>query len=217
MKIKIWCNSTESVPAVYLHSFTGNGEDVWKACMELQMHPFNLVVIYDADFDSLLTPWPAEGIRKGQPPFGGKADMHLKEIIDTVIPQAEAHFPAPPAYSAMAGYSLAGLFTLWSAWHTDRFKRLACVSGSLWYPGFVAYINSNPMPSHPECIYFSLGDKESKTRHPLMSTVDACTREAVGTISSLGIRTTFESNPGNHFTSPALRTAKAIRWMLADQ
>ena len=73
------------------------------------------------------------------------------------------------------------------------------------------------MPSHPECIYFSLGDKESKTRHPLMSTVDACTREAVGTISSLGIRTTFESNPGNHFTSPALRTAKAIRWMLADQ
>ena len=63
----------------------------------------------------------------------------------------------------------------------------------------------------------TLGDKESKTRHPLMSTVDACTREAVGTISSLGIRTTFESNPGNHFTAPALRTAKAIRWMLADQ
>lgn len=216
MKIKIWNNTTESVPTVYIHSFTGNGEDVWEACTQLQTPPFNLVSIYDFDFDNSLTPWPAEGVRKGQPPFRGKADAHLKAIIDTVIPQAESQLPAPPAYSAMAGYSLAGLFTLWSAWHTDRFRRLACVSGSLWYPDFIAYIKSHPMFSKPECIYFSLGDKESKTRHPLMSTVDDCTREAVGTIISLGIRTTFESNPGNHFTAPALRMAKAIKWMLAD-
>ena len=43
----------------------------------------------------------------------------------------------------IAGYSLAGLFALWAAWNSGYFRRVASVSGSLWYPGFTDYIRNN--------------------------------------------------------------------------
>lgn len=68
MEIKIWNDCTHSVPTVYTHAFTGDGEDVWKACHEEGCPPFNLAVIHHFDFDNDLTPWPASNVRKGAPP-----------------------------------------------------------------------------------------------------------------------------------------------------
>ena len=97
---------------------------------------------------------------------------------------------------------------------------MASVSGSLWYPGFTDYIRDNaPKAGLREGTslgkaYFSLGDRESRTRHPLMSRVDACTAEVVERVRSYGIETTFEWNPGNHFDHPELRMARALAWLL---
>lgn len=120
----------------------------------------------------------------------------------------------------IAGYSIAGLFALWAAWNSGYFRRVASVSGSLWYPGFTDYIRNNEPKSGcgeksgPEKAYFSLGDRESRTRHPLMSRVDACTAEVVERVRSYGIETTFEWNPGNHFDHPEQRMARALAWLL---
>lgn len=214
MEIKIWNNNKQSVPTVYIHSFVGNGEDVWKACQDLHCPPFNLVSIYDFDFDGDLTPWVAENIRKGQPAFRGNAPTHLTELTNEIIPNVESQLPNPSFYQAMAGYSLAGLFTLWSIWNTDIFNRLACISSSFWYPNFVEFIENEAPIHHPECIYFSLGDKECKTKHPLMKQVEERTQTIVKHIESLTIPTLFEMNPGNHFTDSDKRTAKGIKWML---
>ena len=211
---KIWNDNKESVPTVYIHSFIGNGEDVWKAAHEIGCPPFNLVSIYDFNGDSDLSPWEAENIWKGQPPFQGEAERHLKEITERVVPEVETLLPAPSAYVAMAGYSLAGLFTFWSCWHTTSFKRIACISSSFWYPDFVGYIQTNEMMNIPESIYFSLGDKESKTKHPLMKQVKGRTQDVHSFIESRGIPTTFEMNPGNHFTDSDKRTARGIQWIL---
>ena len=99
-------------------------------------------------------------------------------------------------------------------------SRVASVSGSLWYPGFTDYIRNNAPKSGCgeksglEKAYFSLGDRESRTRHPLMSRVDACTVEVVERFKSYGIETAFEWNPGNHFDHPELRMARALAWLL---
>ena len=217
MEIKIWSNHQESVPTIYIHSFVGNGEDVWNACQAMGCPPFNLVSIHKGNFDDELSPWPAEGVWKGQAPFGGKAEEHLKEVIDEVLPKVESELPAPSRYVAMVGYSLAGLFTLWSTYHTDRFKRIGCVSSSFWYPSFIPFIKKNQMKRQPDCIYFSLGDKESKSKHPLMKQVNERTQEVVNWIRETGIPTVFEMNPGNHFTEPEVRTAKAIKWLLEQE
>ena len=65
-----------------------------------------------------------------------------------------------------------------------------------------------------EAIYFSLGNKEGKTKHPLMKHVEENTQEAYDYIQSLNIWSTFEMNPGNHFKDADKRTARSILWLL---
>ena len=213
-KIRVWSGGEGELPTVYIHSVAGDGHNVWEACGRIGCPDFNLVSIHDFDFEGELTPWPAPGVRKGQSPFKGAAEEHLADLVGRIIPEAEASLPGKPRYRALAGYSLAGLFAFWSAWRTDRFARLACGSASFWYPGFIEYVTSRPMVRHPEFIALSLGDKESGTRHPVMSQVGECTDRILGLLDELGVPHSFEINPGNHFTDPDLRLAKVIKRML---
>lgn len=272
MNFTIWKDKkgyqTDVIPIVYLHSFRGNGEDVWNACHGLKDCPPMVLVSVNnpgTGLDDELSPWPADGVWKGQAPYKGLAAEHLRWMMEECVPQVEAEVSrfirdtqgsqangdsstrtsdvnaggmgkADNAGKAertnaadgttarflpvIAGYSLAGLFALWAAWNSGYFRRVASVSGSLWYPGFTDYIRNNAPKSGcgentgPEKAYFSLGDREGRTRHPLMSRVDACTAEVVERVRSYGIKTTFEWNPGNHFDHPELRMARALAWLL---
>lgn len=73
---------------------------------------------------------------------------------------------------------------------------------------------SDPSPE-AERIYLSLGDQESRTRNRVMSTVGDRITEYADLLTSQGIVTTLEWNPGNHFQDADLRTAKAFLWCLA--
>lgn len=255
MEYTLWYDEmtagTEKLPVVYLHSFRGDGEDVWKACREAGCPPFALVSVNNpgTGFDDELSPWPAEGVWKRQAPYKGLASEHLGWLTEQCIPEVEARIaatpatgPAPSATTAtlpaglpggtapegnlqrqnrplqflpiIAGYSLAGLFALWAAWNSDCFHRVASVSGSMWYPGFREYIRNNSPRPVIERAYFSLGDKESRTRHPLMGQVDACTSDIVEAVRSRCPDTVFQWNPGNHFDRPDYRMARAIAWLL---
>jgi len=213
-KIRIWCGGEAPLPTVYIHSVAGDGHNVWESCRRIGCPDFNLVSVYGFDFEGDLTPWTAPGVRKSQPPFKGNAEHHLADLLGRIVPYTEAQLPAKPLYSALAGYSLAGLFALWSIWKTDRFARIACGSASFWYPGFIEYAVSHPMISRPDFVSLSLGDNESNTRHPVMSRVGECTDKVLELLAESAIPHCFEINPGNHFTDPDLRLAKATSRML---
>ena len=66
------------------------------------------------------------------------------------------------------------------------------------------------MLSKPDRIYISLGDKEKKTRHPLLKTVQDNTEAIVNHYRQLGMDVTFEINPVNHFEDVDYRSAKGI-------
>ena len=56
---------TDVIPIVYLHSFRGNGEDVWNACHGLKDCPPMVLVSVNnpgTGLDDELSPWPAEGV-----------------------------------------------------------------------------------------------------------------------------------------------------------
>ena len=88
------------------------------------------------------------------------------------------------------------------------------MSGSLWFPGMKEYIFSHEPKSRPEHMYFSLGDKESKTRNSVLRSVRQNTEEIQAFYQSRGIDTVFELNPGNHYNHAAERTAAGIVWLL---
>ena len=142
------------------------------------------------------------------------ADDYLRLLVEEIIPRAEKELAGPPAWRGIAGYSLAGLFALYSIYRTDLFSRVGCMSGSLWFPGFKEYVFSHEPKCRPDCIYFSLGDKESKTRNPVLRSVRQNTEEIQAFYQDKGIDTVFQLNPGNHYDRAAERTAAGMVWLL---
>ena len=128
---------------------------------------------------------------------------------------AEREYPGKLSWRGIAGYSLAGLFALYAIYQTDLFSRVGSMSGSLWFPGMKEYIFSHEPKRRPDCIYFSLGDKESKTRNPVLRSVRLNTEETQAFYQGKGIDTVFQLNPGNHYNHAIERTAAGLCWLLS--
>ena len=140
-----------------------------------------------------------------------------KACCRKTLSQAEAELAGAGlgvAWRGIAGYSLAGLFALWSTWQTDAFLRVASASGSLWYEGWLGFAQGQEPAAWPERAYLSLGSKEHKTPNRLMRNVRTATEQTRDLLCSHGVECTFELNPGNHFQDPDLRMARGIRWIL---
>lgn len=115
----------------------------------------------------------------------------------------------------IAGYSLAGLFSLWCMYETDIFSGAVSCSGSFWYPHFQDFVANNELKSKGS-IYLSLGTKEEKSGNQQMRTVGDATRAIFDTLKvSQENEVVLEWNPGNHFTEVEQRVAKGLAWTIA--
>lgn len=213
-QITVHSNHTDSAPVIYLPVVVGDGSEVYERCRELNCPPFTLVAIGGLNWNRELSPWECDGTVRDAEPFGGQAADFLDELLNRIIPEVESSLPYPPAWRGIAGYSLAGLFSLWALWQTDAFDRAASASGSLWFPGFIDYAQKNTMAATPVAVYLSLGKKETKTPNRMMRHVLDDTHAMEKLLSNRGILTTFELNPGNHFAQTDLRMARGIHWIL---
>ena len=94
----------------------------------------------------------------------------------------------------------------------DGFDAVVAASPSVWYPGWTAYAQTHRFQAR--AAYLSLGDKEAKTRNPLMRAVDTALLMQRGALDAQNIPNELEWNPGNHFVDAALRTAKGHAAMI---
>ena len=207
--------STESgAPIIYLNTFSDEGQKVYEAAQAAACPPFALVAISDLDWNHNMVPWDSPPAFKNAEPCTGGADDYLRLLTEEIIPMAEKEITGAPSWRGIVGYSLAGLFALYAIYRTDLFSRVGSMSGSLWFPGIKDYIFSHEPKRQPDHMYFSLGDKESKTRNSILRSVRQNTEEIQAFYQSRGIDTVFELNPGNHYNHAAERTAAGIVWLL---
>lgn len=174
---------------------------------------FTLVAFLIENWNTELSPWQAPAVF-GSEPFGSGAAQTLSFITDSLLPEIDSIYPLTDKHYYLGGYSLAGLFALWSAYQTDRFMGIAAVSPSVWFPGWKDYIGSHSI-STPQ-IYLSLGKKEEKTRNSVMAAVGdniRCQHELLCNADNVEM-CTLEWNEGNHFADSELRTAKGFAWLL---
>ena len=144
----------------------------------------------------------------------GRGRQWLPLLTGEVVPQVERLLDAPPAWRCLAGYSLAGLFAVWTAFQTDLFTRILSASGSMWYPGWLEYARQHETAVPLQGVYLSVGDKESTSRNAVLQTVGERTQALADLLASRGVNVKFELNPGNHFKNPPLRVVKGIKWLL---
>lgn len=171
---------------------------------------FCLAAIKVDDWNEDLSPWKAP-VAFGDGEFGGKAEETLKKLEGIIKREILNGRNISEVNLYIGGYSLSGLFALWSVYQTDIFKGVAAVSASVWFPGFYEYITEKNILVNS--VYISLGKKEEKTRNKLMASVGNVTRDIYELLSSK-VDITFEWNEGNHFNEPDRRMAKGFAWLL---
>ena len=159
-----------------------------------------------------MAPWDGPAAFKNGESFTGGADDYLRLLTEEIIPTAEKEINGVPFWRGIAGYSLAGLFALYAIYRTDLFSRIGSMSGSLWFPSMKKYIFSHEPKHWPDCMYFSLGDKESKTRNPILRSVRQNTEDIQSFFQDKGIDTGVSVEPweplqsccGSHRCRPLL-------------
>ena len=162
------------------------------------------------DWNSELSPWEAPPVF-GKQSFGSGAADTLGFIETKLIPEIISRFELPENIPiVIGGYSLAGLFALWSVYNSERFSAAAAASPSVWFPKWDDYMRTH-MPK-ADCVYLSLGNKEEKTKNKVMAAVGERIREQYELLKDRAC--TLELNVGNHFKEPDIRTAKAFAWCM---
>jgi len=172
--------------------------------------PFLMASFSVSDWSGEFSPW--EFTEDNGRFYAGNADKTLKFVKKSLVPELSSRFELC-GETYIAGYSLAGLCALYGCCGGD-FTGGACCSGSVWYPGWMEYAEGH-IPSGK--IYLSLGAKEERTRHPLMSRVGECMRQMQALLFENGIETELFMEPGNHFNDVPGRMARAIAWLLSPE
>ena len=213
--ISVYSCAELEAPVIYLNAYSSEGQRVYEIAQAAGCPPFTLVAISDLDWNHDMAPWDSPPTFKNADPCTGGADDYLRLLIDEIIPTAEREISGVPRWRGIAGYSLAGLFALYAIYQTDLFSRVGSMSGSLWFPGMKEYIFSHEPKRWPDCMYFSLGDKESKTRNQVLRNVRQNTEEIHAFYRGKGIDTAFQLNPGNHYNQAVERTVDGLCWLLS--
>ena len=186
------------------------------------------------------SPWCAPRVFAKGPNFGDGAQKTLDILINQVVLWAESDLTEPPAYRALVGYSLAGLFSLWAGVSPQlsdaaapqvargvargsqldapatTFQRIGAVSGSFWFPDLRDYVDQQLSGgvvglTHA---YLSLGDREARTPNPQIMHVRENAELLASKLQNAGITSTFELNRGNHFQNVEGRMQKALNWLV---
>lgn len=200
----------KQVPILIHNSFNDDGKDLWSECENINCTNFILVNISGINWNDEMTPWECQPLYKGDSKCGGEADKYILELTDIIIPEIEKTINYKPLYYGIVGYSLGGLFAIYSLYKTNMFERVASVSGSLWYPNILSYIKSNSM-NIPKKIYLSLGDTEKNSKTEMLKVVQDNAEEIFEFYKSLGIDIFYELNNGGHFKDVNLRIVKGIK------
>lgn len=80
---------------------------------------FQMIAVKVDDWNLDLSPWRSPAVF-GKEDFGGGAASLLEEILRLCSDESKTYY--------LGGYSLAGLFSLWASYQTDRFAGIAAAS-----------------------------------------------------------------------------------------
>ncbi len=158
------------------------------------------------DWNTEMSPWKADPVF-GDEGFGEGAQGMLDRLTEEIIPELGCD------RYAIGGYSLAGLFSLWTCYNSDAFVGCAAASPSVWFPDWDSYIEGRTFKA--EKAYLSLGDKEARTRNPVMSRVaDRIVLQHDALAEQLGEdNVVLEWNQGNHFKDVGTRRIRSLEWL----
>ncbi len=203
-------------PRYFLVQTLGNHErGIFDSTVELIAKttgvPFVLAAFQVFDWDLDLTPWHDDAINR-KPEVGTRTFDTLRYVTESLLPALEAEYGNLPVI--LGGYSLGGLFALWSSSQTDRFAAIAAASPSLWIRDWLDFAQAHPVKTAK--VYLSLGDQEEHVKNRAIARVGDSVRGEYELLKAqLGEENcTLAWNAGGHFQDGDKRQAAAFSWCI---
>lgn len=191
---------------------------LWRE-MGRALRPAALICVCPVDWNRDFSPWPAPPLHPGGEPFSGGWPVQLRRLEEEILPAARARLPLMdgPENTGILGYSLGGLAALHALYASENFGMVGCLSGSLWYEGFMDFQRERAPACMQARVYLSLGRREERTRHPLLCRIGDCTRQTQALLQQrLGEeRVQYDVNDGGHATEVERRMLRGLGWLLA--
>lgn len=190
----------------------GIREDLFDGLKELsEKYGFSIAVIENINWNDDMTPWTAEGVFKKAKPFGGQAASFLDKLTNEIIPEIEKTLSVEDAERTIMGVSLSGLFAVWACFNTNAFTNIINISGSLWYDGFVEWMEKQTPSSCLKKVCMLLGEKEKNAKDKRMATVEERTHAAAEILKANSQASVlFELVDGTHFSPILPRLERAF-------
>lgn len=166
------------------------------------------------------TPWSAPAIMNGLPDFGGMGDKYLDFLANSFKPYIDNIYRTLSGFSdtSIMGVSLGGLISLYAIYRQECFGLVVSISGSLWYPGFVHFMQNNtPCRDDVRVLLLSGRNEGADAPPPLHNSVN-CLKQAHLLLKEQlphhDIPIIWDD--GDHADNLTLRFKKALQWVCAN-
>jgi len=206
----------DEYPRYILIQTLGNHErGIFDRTVELISKSVDLHFVFAAfqifDWNLDLTPWHDPAINR-DPKVGTMTGETLRYVTDSLIPALEAEYGKLPVI--LGGYSLGGLFALWSSAQTGVFSAIAAASPSLWIRNWLDFAREHPVNTRK--VYLSLGDQEEHVKNRAIARVGDSVRSEYALLQqAIGPENcTLVWNEGGHFQDGDKRLAAAFSWCI---
>lgn len=194
---KVLINASDpSAPCICFIDMVEHPFDVADAARALAC---NVISVPFANWDDALTPWPAAGLYRSDDDFKGLAGETLGTLKSETLPQVARENGLEPCTWAVAGYSLAGLFSLYAFAEDSCFQAVASMSGSVWYDGWTERLTEKEIPAQGRFAFLSIGTGEKRARERILKGVEDRTRQTAEILETKGCAVEFRTSPGGHF------------------
>lgn len=180
-----------------------------------EMKPFIAVGIYAKERQNEYTPWKQEGIAPRFVAFGGNAKEYLAFLTEELMPYIEENYRVDKENIGLMGYSLGGLFAIYTAFTEATFTKIASVSGSSWYPNLTQFVQTSQLANKEVKLYMSSGENEGAGKTNILKDAALCTHAIMKSLeekvkSPEHFTTYFDQ--GGHHNYLVERYQRAIQW-----
>jgi len=162
------------------------------------------------------TPWPAT-VMDGMPAFGGLGDRYLDFLANSLKPHIDTVYRTlpDPSNSCIMGVSLGGLISLYAIYRQNCFGCAVSISGSMWYPGFISFMQNHVPCNADGRVLLLSGRMEGVNELPPLCHAADYLHQAH---SILKVQLSHHDIPliwdkGSHDDNHSLRLEKALQWI----
>ena len=182
------------------------------------LQEFIWIGIYTDRRNDEYTPWPAPSLVPQFDDFGGKGNEYIEYIVGELKVAMDDTYRTKPDVenSWIMGYSLGGLISIYSAYKTPIFGKIASICGSFWYKDIVKWASGNDILNKGTQLFIHYGKNEGKDKKTVQKNAVLCSEKIIEILkekSKLKENLDISYDDGGHHQYLVDRYKKAIYWL----